>query len=54
MLAVGNDAQFARFCAAAGSPELASDSRYRTNGAASPIAPNWCRGGRLPARAYDP
>jgi len=31
MLAVGNDAQFARFCAAAGGSELAGDSRYRTN-----------------------
>jgi crotonobetainyl-CoA:carnitine CoA-transferase CaiB-like acyl-CoA transferase len=31
MLAVGNDAQFARFCAAAGAPELAADPRYRTN-----------------------
>lgn len=31
MLAVGNDAQFARFCAAAGLPELSSDPRYSTN-----------------------
>jgi crotonobetainyl-CoA:carnitine CoA-transferase CaiB-like acyl-CoA transferase len=31
MLAVGNDAQFARFCAAAGGSELASDARYRAN-----------------------
>jgi crotonobetainyl-CoA:carnitine CoA-transferase CaiB-like acyl-CoA transferase len=31
MLAVGNDAQFARFCAAAGVPELAADPRFRTN-----------------------
>jgi crotonobetainyl-CoA:carnitine CoA-transferase CaiB-like acyl-CoA transferase len=31
MLAVGNDAQFARFCAAAGAPELAVDARYATN-----------------------
>jgi crotonobetainyl-CoA:carnitine CoA-transferase CaiB-like acyl-CoA transferase len=31
MLAVGNDAQFARFCAAAGAPELAVDPGYRTN-----------------------
>jgi len=31
MLAVGNDAQFARFCAAAGAPELARDDRYATN-----------------------
>jgi len=31
MLAVGNDAQFARFCTAAGAEELASDPRYRTN-----------------------
>ncbi len=31
MLAVGNDAQFARFCTAAGVPELSSDPRYTTN-----------------------
>ncbi len=31
MLAVGNDRQFASFCAAAGSPELAADERYRSN-----------------------
>jgi len=31
MLAVGNDAQFARFCAAAGAAELAGDPRYATN-----------------------
>jgi crotonobetainyl-CoA:carnitine CoA-transferase CaiB-like acyl-CoA transferase len=31
MLAVGNDAQFARFCRTAGVPELASDPRYATN-----------------------
>jgi crotonobetainyl-CoA:carnitine CoA-transferase CaiB-like acyl-CoA transferase len=31
MLAVGNDAQFARFCAAAGAPEIASDFRFKTN-----------------------
>ena len=31
MLAVGNDAQFARFCAAAGEPELAADERHATN-----------------------
>ncbi len=31
MLAVGNDAQFARFCAAAGDAALADDPRYRTN-----------------------
>ena len=31
MLAVGNDAQFGRFCAAAGAPELASDTRFKTN-----------------------
>jgi crotonobetainyl-CoA:carnitine CoA-transferase CaiB-like acyl-CoA transferase len=33
MLAVGNDAQFARFCAVAGEPDLASDARYATNAA---------------------
>src|SRR5512139_2796208 len=31
MLAVGNDAQFARFCSAAGAPELAADTRFETN-----------------------
>ena len=31
MLAVGNDAQFARFCGAAGAPELAADARFETN-----------------------
>jgi crotonobetainyl-CoA:carnitine CoA-transferase CaiB-like acyl-CoA transferase len=31
MLAVGNDAQFARFCAAAGDPGLALDARFATN-----------------------
>ena len=31
ILAVGNDGQFARFCAVAGCPELADDERYRTN-----------------------
>jgi crotonobetainyl-CoA:carnitine CoA-transferase CaiB-like acyl-CoA transferase len=31
MLAVGNDAQFARFCGAAGAPELAVDARFRAN-----------------------
>ncbi|MDC1286536.1 CoA transferase [Gammaproteobacteria bacterium] len=33
ILAVGNDAQFARFCALAGKPELAADERYRKNSA---------------------
>ncbi len=31
MLAVGNDAQFARFCAVIGEPQLANDPRYATN-----------------------
>ncbi len=31
ILAVGNDAQFARFCEFAGHPELAEDERFRTN-----------------------
>jgi crotonobetainyl-CoA:carnitine CoA-transferase CaiB-like acyl-CoA transferase len=31
MLAVGNDAQFERFCAAAGAAGLASDARFATN-----------------------
>ena len=33
VLAVGNDGQFARFCAAAGRPELAGDERFSTNSA---------------------
>ncbi len=33
MLAVGNDAQFGRFCAAIGQPALAADPAYATNGA---------------------
>jgi formyl-CoA transferase len=31
ILAVGNDGQFARFCEVAGQPELATDTRFRTN-----------------------
>lgn len=31
ILAVGNDEQFRRFCAVAGSPQLAEDERYATN-----------------------
>ncbi|MBI3157370.1 MAG: CoA transferase [Burkholderiales bacterium] len=31
ILAVGNDAQFAKFCALAGRPELAADARFATN-----------------------
>ncbi len=31
ILAVGNDGQFARFCEAAGRPELAADDRFATN-----------------------
>ncbi len=31
ILAVGNDSQFERFCAVAGCPELARDSRFRRN-----------------------
>ena len=31
ILAIGNDGQFARFCAAAGAPQLASDERFATN-----------------------
>ncbi|MDP1792356.1 MAG: CaiB/BaiF CoA-transferase family protein, partial [Methylibium sp.] len=31
ILAVGNDAQFTRFCAIAGRPELATDPRFATN-----------------------
>jgi crotonobetainyl-CoA:carnitine CoA-transferase CaiB-like acyl-CoA transferase len=31
MLAVGNDAQFARFCSVIGEPALATDPRYSTN-----------------------
>ena len=31
ILAIGNDGQFARFCAAAGHPEWAADERFATN-----------------------
>ncbi|MEM8662728.1 MAG: CoA transferase [Pseudomonadota bacterium] len=31
ILAVGNDAQFAKFCETAGEPELAADPRFKTN-----------------------
>ena len=31
LLAIGNDGQFARFCAAAGQPAWAEDARYRSN-----------------------
>ena len=31
VVAVGNDSQFARFCAAGGRPDLAGDERFRTN-----------------------
>lgn len=31
ILAIGNDTQFARFCEAAGQPELACDARFATN-----------------------
>lgn len=33
ILAVGNDAQFARFCQVAGRPDLAGDARFQTNAA---------------------
>jgi crotonobetainyl-CoA:carnitine CoA-transferase CaiB-like acyl-CoA transferase len=33
ILAIGNDAQFARFCALAGKPDLATDERYQKNSA---------------------
>ncbi|MBK1695682.1 CaiB/BaiF CoA transferase family protein [Rhodovibrio salinarum] len=33
ILAVGNDSQFAKFCAEAGSPELAEEPRFATNAA---------------------
>jgi crotonobetainyl-CoA:carnitine CoA-transferase CaiB-like acyl-CoA transferase len=33
VLAIGNDAQFARFCACAGRGEVAQDTRFRTNAA---------------------
>ena len=33
ILAVGNDGQFAKFCAVAGQPELARDERFATNAA---------------------
>src|SRR6218665_836271 len=31
LLAIGNDDQFARFCAAAGQPQWASDARFASN-----------------------
>ena len=31
ILAIGNDAQFARFCGEAGRPELSADARFATN-----------------------
>ena len=31
IIAVGNDGQFAQFCASLGRPELADDARFRTN-----------------------
>jgi crotonobetainyl-CoA:carnitine CoA-transferase CaiB-like acyl-CoA transferase len=31
ILAIGNDGQFARFCAAAGAPQLAADERFASN-----------------------
>jgi crotonobetainyl-CoA:carnitine CoA-transferase CaiB-like acyl-CoA transferase len=31
ILAIGNDSQFRRFCAAAGRPEIAADQKYATN-----------------------
>lgn len=33
ILSIGNDGQFARFCEAAGRPELATDARFATNAA---------------------
>jgi crotonobetainyl-CoA:carnitine CoA-transferase CaiB-like acyl-CoA transferase len=33
VLAIGNDGQFRKFCAAAGAPELSSDPRFATNAA---------------------
>ncbi len=32
IIAVGNDGQFAKFCALLGVPDMAKDARYRTNG----------------------
>lgn len=51
MLAVGNDAQFARFCVAAGAPEFAADPRFATNAGrvahrrlVVPAVAGWLRG----------
>ncbi len=49
MLAVGNDAQFARFCAAAGVPQLAADPRYATNADRVAQRSELVRGGGRPA-----
>ncbi len=38
ILAVGNDGQFARLCAAIGRPEWASDPRFAANAARWPTA----------------
>ncbi|TSE22213.1 CaiB/BaiF CoA transferase family protein [Tepidimonas aquatica] len=50
VLAVGNDAQFARFCEVAGHPEVARDPRYATNparvqhrGELVPLVADWLR-----------
>ncbi|MBL6934416.1 MAG: CoA transferase [Alphaproteobacteria bacterium] len=47
VLAVGNDAQFERFCAFSGCPDLAADERYATN--ASPAKPGAVSGAFLPS-----
>jgi crotonobetainyl-CoA:carnitine CoA-transferase CaiB-like acyl-CoA transferase len=39
ILAVGNDGQFAKFCAVAGHPEWAADERFATNPPAWPTGP---------------
>ena len=43
ILAIGNDGQFAKFCAVAGPPEWAGDERFATNPRGLPTARRWCR-----------
>ena len=44
ILAIGNDAQFARFCGIAGHPEWAQDERFASNrGARRRTARRCCR-----------
>jgi crotonobetainyl-CoA:carnitine CoA-transferase CaiB-like acyl-CoA transferase len=42
ILAVGNDSQYAKFCAVAGHPELATDPRYARNQDRVRNRLSWC------------